>query len=250
MFSLIGWQESKAGTTGYVALAAVPDQHVRVVTPDIFVPAMNQIIGTLVCGGTIADEAYFDSPSLRRLGLLDIAPVFAAVSPNTLTAYRPHPKSPIVLEPDEGVRLYLMETTTTSEIRTAAMILSDGPVEPVNGEMFTIKTTATITSVTGAWVNGGLTFRQTLPVGTYQIVGARCSCATGVAFRLVPVGAQHRPGGQCVNAVGTPDVPEQRYGGMGVWCEFNSMTPPTLEIIAGTAAAQSPELYLDLIQIG
>lgn len=249
-FTVIGFQESAAGQAAYHAMVACADQHVRVVTPDVYVPELNNIIGAGVCGGTIADEAYLDSPSLRRIGQFDIAPVYAAVAPTTLQAYRPRISSPTRLDVGEGVRLYTMETTTTSEIRTGFVVLSDGALSPINGEIFTIKATATITTVTGSWVNGALTFRQTLPVGTYSIVGARCSCATGVAFRLVPVGANYRPGGQCVNAVGTPDIPEQRMGAMGEWCQFNSLTPPTLEIIGGTAAAQSPELYLDLIQIG
>ncbi|GAI74912.1 unnamed protein product, partial [marine sediment metagenome] len=63
-----------------------------------------------------------------------------------------------------------------------------------------------------------------------QVVGAQCRCAEAGIFRLVPVGADHRPGGMIDGNVFRIDTTEQRWGKMGVWCEFDQLTPPSLEI--------------------
>ena len=249
MFTVIGGQESRAGTTGFTPLAGVKDQHVRVDGDTIYIGAMNKLIGAFLAGGTKADEAYLDSPSLRRLCLLDMTPIEAAVNPTANESYMIHPMSPIALESNEGVKLYTQESDVDVEIRTGFIVIADDALAPVAGEMFTIQANATITSIVGTWVNSALTFRQTLPVGKYKLVGARCKAETGVAFRFVPIGESFRPGGLCVNAVGSKDPYVQRYGGMGEWCEFDQLTPPTVELLAGTAAAQNPEFYLDLIKV-
>lgn len=249
MFTVIGFQESLAGSTAYKNLAAVADEHVRISGDYIYIPELNNIVGKVVCGGSIADEGYLASPSLRAFALLDIGQIIAAVNPTSENPNVYNPSTPIPLVTDEGLELLLKETTTTSQIRTAAVWLSDGALSPVIGEIHTVQATATITSVVGSWVNGAITFRQTLPAGKYQLVGARCKCATGVAFRFVFVGGIWRPGGLCTTAIQYNDPAYQRFGGLGVWGEFEHFTPPTVEIIAGTAAAQSPELYLDLIKI-
>jgi len=249
MFTVVGWQETKAGTTGYLPLNACKDQHVRAVGDIIYVPELNKVVGVYVAGGSIANEGYLSSPSLRRISLLDLRPIQRGVTPGGWESVRLHPGNPIPVESNEGMEIYLKETTTTSQTRTAAVFLADGAIAPVTGEIYTVYASATITTIVGEWVNGAITFRQTLPVGRYQIVGARLEATSPVVFRLVPIGYQWRPGGIACSDCGAHEADEQRYGGMGVWCEFDHLTPPTLEMLGAVAEAQSPELYLDLIKV-
>jgi hypothetical protein len=134
--------------------------------------------------------------------------------------------------------------------------LSDGPVLPVTGDIFTLGFTAAITPVIGAWANGPVTFEQTLPVGRYQIVG--CDLFDDAAsflkmFRLVPIGSPNRPGGATRTSRLTSNEPtlSQRMGRMGVWCEFDHLTPPTVEVVGGVAggAADFAGVF-DLIKVG
>jgi len=249
MFTIVGWQESKAGTTSYKAYNALADQHVRVDGDIIYVPELDNLVGAYVAGGTIADEGYLSSPSLRRLALLDLRPIQRGLKPSGDESVHLHPLHPIPLESNEGLELYLKETTTTTEVRTGIVFLADGPLVPVTGEIYSVYASATITSEVGVWKNAAISFRQTLPVGRYQIVGARCEGASIVAFRLVFVGGTWRPGGIGCGDCGAHDANEQRYGGLGIWGEFGHMTPPTLEVLGSVAEAQSPELYLDLIKV-
>jgi hypothetical protein len=249
MFTMVAWQDNVAGTAAYKQMAAVPDQHVRVAGNLIYVPDLNQLIKGYICGGTIGVGAYFDSPSIRRQNLVDIAPIVAAVNPADANGFEPNVDNPVALIAREGLAVQRIESTTTTEIRTAFALLADGPLTQIDGPIWTVRATATITSVTSAWVNGSLTLSQALPVGTYQLVGARCFTATGVCFRFVFPGGTWRPGGLCATAIGARDPLGQRYGGWGAWGTFTELTPPTIELLAGTAAAQSPVVYMDIIKV-
>ena len=51
-------------------------------------------------------------------------------------------------------------------------------------------------------------------------------------FRLVPVAALNRPGAR-MNSYYCMTVEEKQTGGrLGVWCEFDQLTPPSVDILA------------------
>jgi hypothetical protein len=103
--------------------------------------------------------------------------------------------------------------------------------------------------VKGAWVNGAITFLQTLSAGRYAIVGMRAQASNAVAARLVFQEVSHRPGVLAVAADGYPDIKALRYGGFGVFGEFEHDVPPTVDILANASAPVSLELNFDLIQV-
>ena len=127
--------------------------------------------------------------------------------------------------------------------------LTDGPIAPVSGEMFTVRVTNADTLVANVWTNGALTFDQVLPVGQYAIVGAVFISAGLLAFRFLFQGSTPRPGGLGYDDVSDLPPDKQRYGGLGVWGEFDSRTPPTVDFLS-RAADTSQVGYLDLVRIG
>ncbi len=64
----------------------------------------------------------------------------------------------------------------------------------------------------------------------------------------MPVGADHRPGGAIDAGDKAIDCTEQRLGKMGVWCEFDQLTPPSLEICPNKETHWY-SLKLDLIKV-
>lgn len=248
-FTTVGWGESLAGTTAYKGTAALLDETVTVSGDIIYCPSLEYMIGVAVVGGTIGTNAYVKSPSLREMNYYEVGNIITALNPADMGVDIFHPENAIKLEKDEGIELFLKESTTTTEIRNGAIFLSDGSIDTIQGEIYTIHATATITSVTGQWVNGAITLDQTLPTGRFRVVGARCQGATGCFFRLVFKEQANRPGGLCVTTPDAVDVPLQRMGGLGVWGEFDSRNLPSLEMTAGTAAAQSPQLWLDVQKV-
>jgi hypothetical protein len=126
--------------------------------------------------------------------------------------------------------------------------LADGPIAPVGGRIYTLRTTAVVAQAVATWSSGVLNFTQDLPPGRYQLVGARVRSTDGVAFRLIFPGYSWRPCGPVVNDIGDRDAMHFRYGNLGVWGEFEHNLPPQLEMLGGTAAAQTA--LLDVIKVG
>jgi hypothetical protein len=252
MFTLIAWQESLAsGGFVYQNLAACVDPHIHYQGDYNFVPALwpKVIFGA----GRGKDMLSFkiNSPSLRGRYAAGMGPVdnlsslqyYQKPNCNDLT------KSPLPLVPTEGVEALVQRATGSASYLSAILALSDGPVTPVTGEIYSIDFSATITTVLSTWVNGAITLEETLPAGRYQLVGAVLWGLEAIAFRFVIPGANHRPGGIACHDIQTTVPDFQRNGGLGVWGEFDHDTLPSMDLIAETAASQGVGGCLDLIKI-
>jgi hypothetical protein len=229
-------------------LNAVADQHLAVSGKDIRVPpVMKNLIGAWV--GTVAatrTSAQIQSPSLRPLANQEVSLMFGAangMSDDDVVFWQ---KAPRELAEDESVNFQVNTDDAAAQDHMALMWLSDGPLQPVNGKIITIRATAAITQVNGVWTAGALTFTQKLPVTDYQIVGMRAIAASGQGARLILPGSPWRPGCIVSNANSVSEFGLFRYGNMGVWGEFNINQPPQLEMFGGTATAQT--VFLDLIR--
>lgn len=246
-FTTIGFAEDIATTAAFANILGVPDQHITVIANRFYVGDLNNVVGVGACLDADALGAYLDAPSLRRVALYDISPINLGIIPAALTVLW-FPTNPLPLMKNEGLEFLFNGAPAGATQKTAVVMLSDGPIVPVGGEIFSVAADAAITTVAGVWGNGGLVFRQILPVGRYQIVGASCISVNGVAFRFVPIGAANRPGGFCKAAVGDAEYDFQRKGQLGVWCEFDSVTPPSIDMLCSDVDV-AQQLILDLVKV-
>lgn len=252
MFTLVAYQEAKPADDVPIAIAAVPDQHVRTDGSVIYMADINEVIGVYAGGHSTIEDAYLASPSLRRLANYAIGPIALQALPLVLDSFMMHPESPLPLEKNEGLEAIIEASATVGAVfTTVGVLLADGPVTPISGEIFHVRATCpALTAAALAWQNRELTFDDTLPVGRYQIVGAKCFGPTVVLFRFVPIGEAHRPGGLGSNLLGIKTIDLQRNGGLGVWCEFDQITPPSVDFLKGIAAGTDAlALHVDLIKI-
>lgn len=249
MFTTVAWFENIDAAAAYTPILACADQHIRISGDHIYLGDLNQIVGVYASSGGTSLAAYLSSPSLRRVALYDIMPVEVGIIPATHGAYAPFPQNPLSLMKNEGLDIFIKATDGTASNKFGVVHLSDGVISPVGGEIFSVWGDITGTGVAGSWVNMSISFRQTLPVGKYQVVGAACFGASLVSFRFVPIGAVNRPGGIGLPNVGIVTIPEQRRGGFGVWCEFDSVTPPTIDILSN-ATTSVHDIVIDLIKVG
>lgn len=216
--------------------------------PDFRVPTgLPFLIGAL---GQVNDasgsRAQVQSPSLRMLANLDVEPIVLAAVLGSPPEGSTWPQTPIPLVADEALNFAFLSDPVAAQLHYGHIILSDGPQQAVQGQLFTVRATATIAQNTVAWVNGNLTFNQSLPAGRYAVVGMRARSADAVAARLVFPEQMARPGVPVINAIADLDPWHFRFGRMGVFGEFPHTNPPTLDVIGGAAAAQT--IMLDLIR--
>lgn len=231
-------------------IAAVPDQSVFTSGDDIRVPReLPGIVGQAILGNDASlARGQFQSPSLRSFANLDVEPVVAALVFGSPPEILFHPGNPIPVQPDEAVNCFVESDPSSAAVHYGLLSFADGPQQPVQGHMVTVRATAAASLSAGVWVNGGLTFSQTLPVGTYNVVGFRARSANLVAARLVFVGGKWRPGVPAVNAIGDRDPLMMRYGKSGVLGQFHTNTPPTVDFLGVTDTAEF--ILLDLIKVG
>jgi hypothetical protein len=250
MHTLAAWYESIDPAGALVNIAGVPDQHLNVQGDNITVPvALPAIIGEAALeNDASAAAAQVAAPSIRQVVNLDVEPIIAAAVFGSPPEPFMHPLNPVPVQPSDFLEFLVNSDPAAAAAHYGLVWLADGPIAPVGGRIYTLRTTAVVAQAVATWSSGVLNFTQDLPPGRYQLVGARVRSTDGVAFRLIFPGYSWRPGGPVVNAIGDRDAMHFRYGNLGVWGEFEHNLPPQLEMLGGTAAAQTA--LLDVIKVG
>ena len=251
MFTLIGFYEAQDGLAALHPVKAIQDSHINTNGDDVRIPRFAQNIigyGVLSAADTALTSARLISPALRRVANIEIGTLINALvwgdQPETII----HPENPIPVLADEALNLQINSDAASALGEYGLVWLSDGQQSKVTGQMYSIGGSSAVTLSAGTWVNGSLSFSQTLPVGRYQIVGMRARGTNLVAARLNFVGGTMRPGVPAINALGDKDTGAFRYGNMGVFGEFDSITPPTIDCLGATDSAQ--DYIFDLIKVG
>lgn len=249
MFHTAAYYQSVDPAGALTELNAVADQAIRTNGKDIVVPTdlTNLVAEAALSAATGPSYAQVESPSLRQLANQDVGPIVGAVVFGSDPAVQSHFTLPRVLKGNESVNFSLLATGGLAAANYGLIWLSNGPMSPISGNIFTVRATAAAALAAGTWVNGALTFDSTLPAGTYNVVGMRAVGANLVAARLVFVGEGYRPGVPAVNAVGNLDARFGRYGSIGSFGVFDVNQPPTVDFLGVTDTSQT--VFLDLIKV-
>ena len=233
-------------------IAAVLDDQIFVSGDDIRVPqGLTSLLAAFAIGPGVT-RARIVAPSLRAFANLELAPKVVAESvtiadPAGLVAFA---RDPLPLAVGESIN-FESDAGAAAGVGqvTGVILLGDGPVVPVSGAMRTVRATAAIAGTEAVWDSGALTFSEDLPTGNYQVVGARCEADSPGAFRLIFVAGGPRPGSLSALGDEGTEVHGGRLGGWGVWGQFDTNQPPTLEILSLSGAGTAQVLYLDIIRV-
>jgi len=245
-FTLAAFSESQ-DTAVLANIAAVPDTHLRVVGDDIYVPVLSNLAAYHFMGANFT-QGQIDSPSLRVQTLIDVEPADLADEPASPSALHDLMTTPVPLTPGETIRTLMAEDGAGATRVSALLWFSDGPVAPITGKIQTVRTTGATTLTANAWTPVPLTFSQSIPAGSYSIVGARFQSAGCRAARLIIPGYSWRPGAPGCDADGDLDTHRFRYGQAGAWATFVHDNPPQAEFFSASADT-SEVVHLDLIKI-
>lgn len=250
MFTTIAYSESVATAATWTKLAAVPDQHIKTSGDSVYVSQFNRLLGGYACLDTLALGARFVSPSIRRLAPIEITPLTLGELPITPIQVDLSLNKSVILEIDEQLEAEFYGIATNTVQNGIIAWLADSEIQPVKGQIFSVRAQITTAIVAGTWSFSNLTFVEDLPVGSYDVVGFDCVAGEGMIARLVPVGATHRPGVPVRQLVSNNILNNQfRFGNMGVFCTFPHNNAPSVELFGLTAeASETYECVLDLIK--
>lgn len=258
MFTTVAYSMQRVGATAALTVVTpVADSHVTIDGNNVVVPKeLSKLLGAFACYGTglaagAPTLAQLQSPGLRRVFQQDISRMSDSVADVTDVEVQLYPDSPLPLDPDEGLQAWTAHGALALGETTVGVFLSDGPAAKVSGEIRTIRFTSVCAAVTRVWTLGVLAAVQQLPMGSYNVVGARVINATESGlFRLVFTGYDWRPGGVLTHSVIAHEPSPFREGRLGVWGAFDWMHLPRIEICSMLAApVANPNVYLDLIKI-
>ena len=254
MWTVGAFNESRASAvTTLDELNYVDDDHIRGSGEDLYVPALNRLFGVYAThvkspfgyptGCRIA------SPVLRRLWPLDIARLAGPSGALGDANIEMFPGNPIALETSEALNALMTNGAEAGAYCYVGVFFSDGPIAPFAGDIRTIKATSTLAGTPNAWTSGPLALAQDLPVGRYQLVGARViGWEVSGLYRFIFIGYTWRPGGILHWRERYSDFTWFRRGKLGVWGEFAHDQPPRLEVISPDTAS-NPDVYLDVIKV-
>lgn len=215
-----------------------------------FFPAQNYKLLAASYQAAGPTRARLVTASLRQVTTPFIRPVQPSIVAGDDANIADYTKNPLTLRALEEVQLLAFQTTGGAAVVVSVQCWSSQGMGSVpQGDIFTMRGTATATNVAGAWTPGTVTWQDVLPAGRFAVVGLEYFGTTALAARLIFEQQVERPGciggGSASNNVN----PIFRKGGMGVFGVFDSNRMPTVEFLAN-AADTAQEVYMDLIKIG
>jgi hypothetical protein len=155
--------------------------------------------------------------------------------------------APLNLRIGENVRAEMESNSATKVLMAAWMWRRGHDLGADFRDLRWIRLTVTGTSVTDVWTNlGTLTVEDRLEGGDYAVYGMQAfdNNGTGLLARLVfPSGQVMRPG-----CLVMPNATSQGHpffhGGAGLWGVFNFLALPSLEVLDGTGASNTFNVFL------
>lgn len=250
MMHLAAYYKSVDPAAALTKIDAITDQAITINNNDIRVPKdiANLLGEAFLSAATTPLYGELQSPSLRQLAYQDVAPVASAAKFGDSEQIQWHGDSPRALAAAESLEAYIDATGGAAAANYALVWLGDGPPKASPGKIFSVRATAAVTLSAGEWENGAITFESVLPSGTFQIVGCRAVGANLIAARFAFVGGGYRPGVPADPSDQTNYFPGFRMGRMGVFGQFDTDYPPTMDFLGATDTSQ--KLIIDLIKSG
>lgn len=214
-----------------------------------FLPPQDLRLWFIAAMSVNLSRARIVTPSLRIPSTPYVRPIIRAVVPNDPVRVADYRQTPLLLRQMEEFQLFALQGGAGAERVTGVAGLGVDFRPAPAGDVISMRGTSTNAAVANAWTPVAVTWQDSLPVGSYAVVGLEHQSATAQAARLIVLNQYWRPG--CVSTPGIGDLGQEmfRRGNLGEWGRFNSNYLPTPEVLCNAADA-AHEFYLYFVRIG
>lgn len=195
------------------------------------------------------DRVRLVNPSMRVITLPFVRPINGTLAPANLPGVADYRDNPFKIRAVEELSLEATNAGGVGPDNLLAVIaLRTRFQSTMRGDIFTMRGTGTTTVTANAWTETPITWADTLPVGTYAVLGLEAIGATAVAARINLSGQKERPG--CIAAINAQNNGPLmfRKGRMGEWGRFQTFTMPRIDFLCN-AADTVQTVYLDLMRV-
>lgn len=248
MFHTVAYRVSIADVTA-TDVTPVPD-NIMAIQNGHFVPQQDMKIPFATYQAAGATRARLISPSLRQITTPWVKPSGLAIVQGAEPHVSDYRSNPLGIKRLEELQFEAFQTSGGAAVVVSIVGLMIGGIMPMpQGDIYTMRGTGTTTLTAGGWTQVTMTWQDTLPVGTYVVVGMQYVGVTALAARLIPEDQIWRPGCVGTGLTTSQTHPMFMKGGLGVWCQFNANRMPNVECLAN-AADTAEEIFLDFIRVG
>lgn len=246
MLHLLAWFKN-VGSTADTDLTPVTDP-VFTVQNSHFLPNSDvNLYWAAVMAATLT-RAKWASPKTRVVTDPYIRPIIEAVIPPSNPGIAKYLDSPFRFKALEEIQLLVTDGTGATENCTGLALVGTGLVPAPQGDYYRLRFTSTTAVTANTWSQLSVTWEDTLPSGTYSVVGIEHQSAGGQAARIIFNGQTYRPGAPSISALSNRQN-DLFYGAkLGVLGNFVQTAMPLIEVLANSADA-SHEGYLDCVRI-
>lgn len=188
------------------------------------------------------------TPTLRQVTGPFLTPIIGAAVPGSTINIVDYRQRPLLLKPLEEIQVLATNSGAGPSQTTAVLALAPGSIPPApNGTPFTLRGASTTAAVANVWSQIVPTWQDTLPVGTYSVIGLRHISTNGQAARLTFEDQYWRPG--CISQAAAVNQFHDMFmkGLIGEFGRFNAYRIPTVEVLCNAADA-AHEFYMDLVK--
>lgn len=250
MHNLVACFANVASGASLVNLTPVTDSLVSVQNNRFLFPMRAQI-GALLINVPDGTRARLNTPMYRNIALPEIYPVKITAENGTNPPIAGPLWGTLEIPMNDEFGIDVSRAVATAADSFAGIWYAPAMTPASRGPIITMRATATIVLTVGTWVSANLTFDQSLPNGTYEVVGMQATCGDAMFARLIfPGGINFRPGVPVVEAYGSYVNPQLfRFGSFGSYGRFVSTAQPLIEVMGHTAGSEPGEYLLDLIKV-
>lgn len=202
-------------------------------------------------GGAVALRARFITPTWRSISTPWIRPINLAIVPLDEPNVADYSSNPLRVKGLEELQLEGYQGVGGGAAITVGTAgLAEGPVGPAPaGEIIAMRGTGGTTVVAGQWTQCAITWQDTLPNGTFAIVGLEAIGVTCIAARLLLEDVNLRPGCVGQGLTSGNGAALFRYGRLGIWGRFQAYRLPGVEFFCN-AADTAQEVFLHIMRVG
>lgn len=200
-------------------------------------------------GGANLTAVVLVTPKSRMVVPPRLYPIQGALLPPD----RPHifdrRSNPFALNAVEEVSVQMNIGGAANAYNTAIFFWGSSLDPTPQGDLYTLHGTATTAAVANSWTQILPVWDQTIPAGTYAVVGTQHQSTNAIAHRLFFKTQILRPGFLSVSALTNISEPSYYYGGWGKLGQFDTTTYPTWEVFCNAADA-AHDVFMTMVKIG
>ena len=249
MLHLLAFTKASAGGVALEDVPGVQDNWAALNAANHYLLPIEMQIKAAYVLSPNATQAQISTPNLRQVALPAIAPMDIGTAPTSLAAVDWYNPPFNVLKQNDELTTLQSDNAGAGIQKYSALVLQDRMnLNIPQGQIYTLRGTASGTSGNKVWGATTFQFDQTIPYGQYAVIGLDVVGANLIFARLIFPSGGPRPG---VIARQTEAIkPDMRFrmGALGEWGRFVTTSPPSLELF-GSAAPTTQTMYMDVIKV-